>query len=104
MGFNMQKLMKQAQKMQNDMTRIQEELQNTEIEGISGNGMVKVVANGAQEVLRISIDPQIVDPADVEMLEDLVLVAIKDALNVAKELSANEMAKVTGGMNMPGMI
>lgn len=104
MGFNMQKLMKQAQKMQNDMARTQEELKNLQVEGVSGGGMVKVVANGAQEVLSISIDPQIVDPEDVEMLEDLVLAAIKDALTASHEMASQEMAKVTGGMGgLPGM-
>ena len=104
MGFNMQKLMKQAQKMQNDMARTQEELKNVQVEGVSGGGMVKVVANCAQEVISISIDPKIVDPEDVELLEDLVLAAIKDALTASHETAAQEMAKVTGGMGgLPGM-
>lgn len=105
MGFNMQKLMKQAQKMQADMARIQEELRNTEITEESGGGMVKVTVNGAQEVLAIEINPEIVDPEEVEMLEDLVLAAVKSALAAAQSHSANEMAKVTGGMgmNLPGI-
>ncbi|MCR4963123.1 MAG: YbaB/EbfC family nucleoid-associated protein [Firmicutes bacterium] len=105
MGFNMQKLMKQAQKMQNDMAKAQEELKTMEVEGVSGGGMVRVVANGSQEILSIAIDPQIVDPEDVEMLEDMVLAAIKDALNAAQTMAAEKMAKITGGMGggLPGM-
>lgn len=103
MGFNMQKLMKQAQKMQQDMARAQEELHAMEVEGASGGGMVKVVANGANEVLSITIAPEIVDPEDVEMLEDMVLAAVKDALEKAQALASERMSSVTGGMNMPGM-
>lgn len=109
MGFNMQKLMKQAQKMQQDMQRAQEELKTTEVEGVSGGGMVRVAANCANEILSIAIDPQIVDPEDVEMLEDLVLAAVKDALEKAGETAAQRMASVTGGMGgmggmgLPGM-
>ena len=103
MGFNMQKLMKQAQKMQQDMAKVQEELKNTEVEGVSGGGMVKVTANGNSEVLSITINPEIVDPEDTEMLEDLVLAAVKEAISAASALSAEKMGGVTGGMNMPGM-
>jgi DNA-binding YbaB/EbfC family protein len=103
MGFNMQKLMKQAQKMQQDMARIQEELSNTEVEGVAGGGMVRVIATGSSEILSIAIDPEIIDPKDPEMLEDLVLAAIKDALAAATALSSEKMSSVTGGMNMPGM-
>ena len=103
MGFNMQKLMKQAQKMQQDMTKVQEELHNTEVEGVSGGGMVKVIANGSSEILSISIDKEIIDPDDAEMLEDMVLAAVKDALAAAAALSAEKMGAVTGGMGLPGM-
>lgn len=103
MGFNMQKLMKQAQKMQQDMARIQEELRNTEVEGVAGGGMVRVVATGSAEILSISIDPEIIDPEDPEMLEDMVLAAVKDALAAAAALSSEKMSSVTGGMNMPGI-
>lgn len=103
MGFNMQKLMKQAQKMQQDMARVQEELRNTEVEGAAGGGAVRVIANGANEVLSVRISPEVVDADDVEMLEDLVLAAVKEALGAAQALSAERMAQVTGGMNMPGM-
>ena len=106
MGFNMQKLMKQAQKMQQDMQKAQEELKTTEVEGISGGGMVRVAANCAGEVLSIAIDPQVVDPDDVEMLEDMVLAAVRDALSKGQETASQRMASVTGGMGgmgLPGM-
>ena len=102
MGFNMQKLMKQAQKMQQEMNKAQEELKNTQVEGISGGGMVKVLASCNNEVLSIAIDPEIVDPEDVEMLEDLVLAAVKDALEKAAATAAARMQSVTGGMGMGG--
>lgn len=104
MGFNMQKLMKQAQKMQQDVARAQEELKNMQVEGAAGGGVVRVVANGSSEILSINIDPEIVDPEDVDMLEDLVLAAVKDALANAQALSAERMAAATGNMGgMPGM-
>lgn len=103
MGMNMQQLMKQAQKMQKEMQKAQEELAAAQVEGISGGGMVKVVATGSQDIVSISIDPEIVDPEDVEMLEDMVLAAIKDALANAQALAGEKMGRATGGMNLPGM-
>ena len=103
MGFNMQKLMQQAQKMQANVARVQEGLKEMQVEGVSGGGMVRVLANGAQEIVGISIDPQVIDPDDAEMLEDLVLAAMREAQNAARELAAQEMGKVTGGMGMPGL-
>jgi nucleoid-associated protein EbfC len=103
MGFNMQKLMKQAQKMQQDMAKVQEELRNSQVEGSSGGGMVKATASGSGEILSLSISPEIIDPDDHEMLEDLVLAAVKDALAAAAALSAEKMSAVTGGANIPGM-
>jgi DNA-binding YbaB/EbfC family protein len=100
---NMGKLMKQAQEMQAKMARVQEELEAREVEGTAGGGMVTVRMNGKQEVLAIKIKPEAVDPDDVEMLEDLVLAAIREARNHAEELMQTEMAKVTGGMNLPGL-
>jgi DNA-binding YbaB/EbfC family protein len=102
MGFNMQKLMKQAQKMQNDVARVQEELKEKFVAGQAGGGMVKVTANGAQEIIGISIDPEVIDPEDKEMLEDLVLAAVREALNAARELSTQELGRITGGMGLPG--
>ena len=103
MGFNMQKLMKQAQKMQQDMARVQEELRNTEVEGVSGGGMVKVVANGSSEILSISIDPEIIDPDDAEMLEDMVAAAVNEAVRKVDEDADAAMQKITGGANFPGL-
>lgn len=104
MGFNMQKLMKQAQKMQSDMARAQEELKEITVEGASGGGMVKVTVNGKGEPLSIKIDPQVVDPEDVEMLEDMVLAAFLDAMRLAGEVSNEKIQKITGGIpgGLPG--
>lgn len=100
---NMQKMMKQVQKMQADMARLQEELATREIEATAGGGMVNVVANGKQEVVSIKINPEAVDPEDVEMLEDLVLAAVNEALRNSQEMVAGEMNKITGGMKIPGL-
>ena len=96
--------MKQAQQMQRQMAQLQEEIATKTVEGASGGGAVKVVARGDQSIESIKIDPKAVDPDDVEMLEDLVLTAVKSALNQAKELSDDEMGKLTGGLNLPGMM
>ena len=100
---NMSRMLKQVQKMQADMMRVQEELGGKTVEATAGGGMVKVVANGHQEIVSIAIDPEAVDPEDVEMLQDMVLAAVNEALRSAKEMAADEMAKVTGGLNIPGM-
>ncbi len=103
-GFGgMQQLMKQANQMQNKMKKIQEELALKEFEGTAGGGAVKVMVNGKNEVKGVTIQPDAVSPDDVEMLQDLILAATNDALKTAKEVHDAEMAKVTGGMNMPGM-
>jgi len=96
-------LLKQAQKMQKEIGRIQAEMKERVVEGSAGGGMVKVHVNGAQEILSVKIDPKVVDPDDVEMLEDLVTAAVKQGLKSAKELSDKEMAKLTGGFNLPGL-
>ncbi|MBD3376904.1 YbaB/EbfC family nucleoid-associated protein [candidate division KSB1 bacterium] len=97
-------LLKQAQKMQENLQKVQENLGNLKVEGTAGGGMVKVVANGAQEIEEIKIDPQVIDPEDVEMLEDLVLAAVNQAMESAKAKAQEEMSKVTGGMpNIPGL-
>ena len=95
-------LLKQAQKMQKEMGRLQTELRERVVEGSAGGGMVKVHVNGAQELLSIKIDPKVVDPDAVEMLEDLVSAAVKNGLKTAKEMADKEMAKMTGGINLPG--
>ncbi|MBX9977134.1 MAG: YbaB/EbfC family nucleoid-associated protein [Alphaproteobacteria bacterium] len=98
---NMQGLMQQAQKMQQKMAEAQEKLAATEIVGNSGAGMVEVTMNGKFDVRKIKIDPKIVDPNDIEMLEDLITAAINDARTKVEALSANEMGKVTEGMPLP---
>jgi hypothetical protein len=102
-GGNMQKMMKQVQKMQADMAKLQEELGSRTVESTAGGGVVKVVANGKQEVLSIEIKPEAVDPDDVEMLQDLILTAVNGALNQSREMVAQEMGKLTGGLNIPGL-
>lgn len=100
---NMSKMMKQVQKMQADMARVQEELGSKTVEATAGGGMVTVVANGRQEIVSITIDPEAVDPDDVEMLQDLVMAAVNEALRSSKEMATNEMAKVTGMLDIPGL-
>ncbi len=103
MAKNMNKLLKQAQKMQADMMKAQEDLNKKEIEGTSGGGMVKILINGAQELQSISINPEAVDPDDVEMLEDLIIAAFKNAQEKAKDLSDNALGGITSGLNIPGL-
>ncbi|MFP4086194.1 MAG: YbaB/EbfC family nucleoid-associated protein [Desulfobacteraceae bacterium] len=100
---NMGQLMKQAQQFQSKMAKLQEELNNQTVEASSGGGMVTAVANGGQEIVSITIDPEVVDPEDLEMLQDLVMAAVNDALSKAKEMVNEEMGKLTKGMNIPGM-
>lgn len=100
-GFDMQRLMREAQKLQAEMKRIEEELANKEIEGTSGGGMVKATVTCGVEVRAIEIDPEVVDPDDIEMLQDLVVAAVNAAITEARKVSEEEMSKVTGGMNMP---
>jgi hypothetical protein len=97
-------IMKQAQKMQEKMQKIQDQLADLQVEASSGGGMVTVVANGKQEILEVRIDKQVVDPEDVEMLEDLVVAAVNQAMEKAQELANDEMGKAAGGMlgNLPG--
>jgi len=101
---NMGKLMKQAQQLQDKMSKLQEEMADKTIEATAGGGMVKAVANGKQQVVSIQIEKEVVDPEDVEMLQDLVLAAVNDALGRAQEMVSEEMNKLTGGMNLPGMM
>lgn len=102
-GGNMGNMMKKVQKMQQQMEAAQREIEEKEIETTSGGGAVKVVVTGKKELKSIKIDPEVVDKDDVEMLEDLVVAAINEAFRKADELSQNEMKKVTGGMNIPGL-
>ena len=102
-GGNMNNLMKQAQKLQKDMEQMQKDLETKEFGASVGGGAVVVKANGKKEVVSINIKPEVVDADDVEMLEDLVLSAVNEALRKAEEESANKMGKLTGGMNIPGL-
>lgn len=99
----MQQMMKQAQKMQQKMQKMQEELEGREVEASAGGGVVTVVVTGKKEIKSIQIKPEAVDPDDVEMLEDLILAAVNEALRKAEEMVRNEMAKITGGLNLGGM-
>jgi len=103
MSAKLSDIMKQAQKMQAKMAEIQEELADRIVESTSGGGMVKVQVNGRQEVLSILIEPDVVDPEDVEMLQDLIVAAVNDALHKSQEMMAEEMKKLTGGMPIPGL-
>ena len=103
MGGNMQALARQAQKLQQQMAKLQEELEAREYEASAGGGMVTVKVSGKKEVLSIEIKPEAVDPEDVEMLQDLVLAAVNEALRTANDTTEKEMGKLTGGMNMPGL-
>jgi DNA-binding YbaB/EbfC family protein len=96
-------MMKQAQQLQSKMMKLQEELAEKTVESSSGGGMVKVTANGRQQILSIQIEKEVVDPDDVEMLQDLVMAAINDALAKAQEMVSSEMGKLTGGLNIPGL-
>lgn len=102
-GGNMQKMMKQVQKMQADMAKMQEELGSRTVESTAGGGVVKVVANGKQEIVSVEIKPEAVDPEDVEMLQDLILTAVNGALKQSQEMVSREMGKLTGGLNIPGL-
>jgi len=100
---NWKNLMKEAQKMQAKIARMQEELRQKTVEATSGGGMVRVICNGQQEILSIAIDPELLEEKDVEMLQDLILVAVNEALNRSRELAQEELAKITGGLNIPGL-
>jgi len=102
-GMNMNKMMKQVQEMQKKMVEMQDDMKNKTVEATAGGGVVKVVANGHNEIVSITIKPEAVDPEDVEMLQDLVLAAVNEALRKAQEMMTKEMGKLTGGMNIPGL-
>ncbi|WP_027086364.1 YbaB/EbfC family nucleoid-associated protein [Cohnella panacarvi] len=100
---NMNQMMKQVKKMQEQMLKAQEELGTKTIDGSAGGGVVTVTVNGHKKVLGIAIKPEAVDPEDVEMLQDLILTAVNDALAKAEELANKDMGKYTGGMKIPGL-
>ena len=100
---NMMSMMKQAQKLQSKMVEMQAELGNRTVSAQAGGGMVEAVVNGRQELVSLRIDPEVVVPEDVEMLQDLIQAAINEALNRSREMMAAEMSKLTGGMQIPGL-
>ena len=101
-GMNMN-MIKQAQKMQQDMLKMQEEMESREYDATAGGGMVKAVVNGKHELLSLTINPEAVDPEDVEMLQDMVLAAVNEAMRKAEADSAQNMSKLTGGLNLGGL-
>ena len=102
MPGNMNNMMKQVQKMQKDMQKVQEEVEERTVEASVGGGAITVVASGKKEIRSITIKPDVVDPDDVEMLQDLIMAAVNESLRMAEEMVSKEMSKVTGGLNIPG--
>jgi len=102
-GMNMQAMMKQAQKLQEQMKQAQEEIKTTEVEGSAGGGMVTATVNGKHELVGIEIKPEAVDPDDVEMLQDMVIAAVNEAMRAADAEAANNMSRLTGGLNLGGL-
>jgi hypothetical protein len=96
-------IMKQAQMMQKRMAQLQQELEERRIEASAGGGMVTAVVSGKQQLISLTIDPKAVDPDDVEMLQDLVVAAVSEALKQSQKISEEEMGKITGGLNIPGL-
>lgn len=103
MGGNMNNLIKQAQKLQKQMEEMKEEIEKKTVEASAGGGAVTAVVSGKKEIVDIKIKKEVVDPDDVEMLQDLIIAALNEALNKANEMMEQEMAKVTGGFNVPGL-
>jgi len=99
----MANLQRMAQQMQQEMQRIEGELRETQVDGSAGGGVVKAVVTGKQELVSVAIDPSAVDPADVEMLQDLIVAAVNDALRASREMAEGKMAAVTGGLRIPGL-
>ncbi len=102
-GMNQAAMMKQAQKMQQDMIRMQEEMENKTYTAAAGGGVVKATVNGKHQVVEMSIDPEAVDPEDVEMLQDMIIAAVNEAMRTADADAANNMSRLTGGLNLGGL-
>lgn len=102
-GMNQAAMLKQAQKMQQDMLRMQEEIQNKTYTSTSGGGMVKATVNGSHELVGLEINPEAVDPEDVEMLQDMVVAAVNEAMHQAEADASASMSKLTGGLNLGGL-
>ena len=103
MGGNMNNMIRQAQKMQEEMLKAQEELETKTVEASVGGGAVNVVVSGKKELVSVKISPEAVDPDDVEMLEDLIVSAVNEAMRKADDMAASSMSRITGGMNIPGL-
>ena len=101
---NMGSMLKQAQKLQSQMMKLQEELAEKTVEATTGGGMVKAVANGRQQITALTIEKEVINPEDAEMLQDLVLAAVNEALTKSQEMMNSEMGKLTGGFNIPGLM
>ena len=101
---NMNNMVRQAQKLQKKMMKMQEELASQTVEATAGGGMVKVVANGSQKIESIVLEKEVVDPEDIDMLQDLILAAVNDALKKSQEMVSSQMGKLTGGFNIPGLM
>ena len=102
-GMNQAAMMKQAQKMQQDMLRMQEEMENKTYSASAGGGMVTATVNGKHQLVSIDVKPEAVDPDDVEMLQDMILAAVNEAMRIADAEAANNMSRLTGGMNLGGL-
>ena len=102
-GMNQAAMIKQAQKMQQDMLRMQEEMENKTYTAAAGGGMVKATVNGKHQLIGLEINPEAVDPDDVEMLQDMILAAVNEAMRTADAEAANNMSRLTGGMNLCGL-
>ena len=101
--MNIGNIMKQAQKMQAEMARVQEELKGEQVEASAGGGTIKVVMSGDLKVVSVTVDPSAVDPEEVELLQDMITAAVNEGIRMAQELAAQMMSAVTGGMSLPGM-
>ena len=101
MGGNMNSMLRQAQKMQQDMMKAQEELESKSYQAAAGGGVVTAVVSGKKELTQVTIDPEAVDPEDVEMLQDLIVAAVNEAMRKATEDAASQMSRLTGGLNLP---
>ncbi len=102
-GMNMQQMMKQARKMQEQLAAVQEDLKTQTVDASAGGGMVKVTVNGEMELTKLAIDPEACDPEDVEMLQDMIMAAVNEAMRGVNELANKQMGAITGGLNIPGL-
>jgi DNA-binding YbaB/EbfC family protein len=100
---NLGSIMKQAQKMQAQIAKVQEELAHRNVEASAGGGMVTVVVNGKQEIMSVKIEPEVFEAKDIEMLQDLVVAAVNEAVRKSQEMVSEEMRKITGGLQIPGL-